>query len=767
MKNNRFFNPTQRSPLRGGTAKSLAMAFFLFASCALNAQMNYWAVPPNAVNFTSSPTSAQPLPGAPSGGYVVSNGMWDSGGNLLFYIVGDIVHDGSGNWAGQLPTGQGIYSYSYIENEIAIVPVPGRCHRYYVVYLMYTALIGNGLVYTEIDASGGNVTLNNPANPLIDEYSNNAGGIAVSKAVPGSLDGSRRLYVVVRDGIHLYNIGAGGITPNAVNPIYTNASLGWDMDAREADLNDAGTRLTWAALGSTGKFYSIALGSGGGTSGSLVTYTLPASARDVKGVEFSTSGTYVYCSAGSGETGGIYRFLSTGSNPSAVSNSSAYYMTHLERGRDGYIYALNASGQFGRILSNSLTLNAYTMNITVQSNGGQGPGGGVFTLPDQVDGENYGNFNGIPLVTVASMTANGANMTTNCSSPLSVYNCNPISFNATFSGGTPSQYRIDIQAVNTTCAIVTGTGFINYSSGWLPGTPPANLDLRTLTDAAGLNLGNSTGKVKVTLNVQNECRSESSAFRYLLVNGPPTPASVSLTINSYMYPGVPQPPAASAPGVPVGIYSASFNINNSTGYITYYTIEIDQVNCANGAFVRDIYPATTTSAPGSISSLTAINVNQLNVPAIPALGWPGGTGFFANHAMDNCYRVYVTVGNDCSSSTANSYLKFDCTCLTGPSGEDRGADGGGSDIVETAGFAFYPNPATSSMVFRYGLQEAGLSRLALFDPSGRLASSALLDGREGDNVSTVDLGGLAEGIYYFRLVTPEGEHVGKFLKSSR
>ena len=191
------------------------------------------------------------------------------------------------------------------------------------------------------------------------------------------------------------------------------------------------------------------------------------------------------------------------------------------------------------------------------------------------------------------------------------------------------------------------------------------------------------------------------------------------------------------------------------------------MNCANGAFVRDIYPATTTSAPGSISSLTAINVNQLNVPAIPALGWPGGTGFFANHAMDNCYRVYVTVGNDCSSSTANSYLKFDCTCLTGPSGEDRGADGGGSDIVETAGFAFYPNPATSSMVFRYGLQEAGLSRLALFDPSGRLASSALLDGREGDNVSTVDLGGLAEGIYYFRLVTPEGEHVGKFLKSSR
>ncbi len=155
------------------------------------------------------------------------------------------------------------------------------------------------------------------------------------------------------------------------------------------------------------------------------------------------------------------------------------------------------------------------------------------------------------------------------------------------------------------------------------------------------------------------------------------------------------------------------------------------------------------------------------MPAIPAPGWPGGTGFFANHAMDNCYRVYVTVGNDCSSSTSNSYLKFDCTCLTGSSGEDRSAEPENLGAAGEKGFAFYPNPATSNIVFSYGLREAGTARLALYDPSGRLVSSALLGGRKGANESTVDLGGLAEGIYYFRLVTPEGEHVGKFMKSSR
>ncbi len=723
----------------------LLFALLLTAHTATG-QMTKWILNPNEIDFAAGTASS--LNTGASNPYKVENAVYKEG-VLQFYANDGKVYNALGNYVGQFAGDP-----AAMLKEVAVAPGPGTCNTWCLFWLETSPLATLTFHYQEVRVENGDVSFGVSGTFTNPQFAGNDGGIAVSHVLPGT-QADRDIYVINFSAVRRFRLSATGVT---LQQTVSLGGLSGSGFIAEADLSPDGKYLTWnkenriivMETSPLGLFNSITIGSSSST---------------IYGLEFSDDGNYIYvCHS----TLGIRRWTFTGAEVEALSESNTYNNTQLELARDGNIYAVRNDGVLGII--QGLSVQESPLGIKVFSNQPAPASNNYYALPDQVDGEDYSSFYGIPVVTVNSMSVNSSPLTADCASPLSVYNCNPILFNATYNGGTPGSYMLEIQAVNSTCALVTGPGFLNFQSGWTAGAPPANLNLATLTDQAGLNLGNSTGKFKITLTVRNGCRIERSAFGYLLVNGPPTPASVSLTINSWTVPGVPQPPATSPPGVSSGAYSASFNLDNSTGYITYYTIQIQQVDCATGAFIRDIYPATTTNVPGSLSSLVAVPFNVLEVPAIPALGWAGGQGFFAAHALGNCYLVTVTAGNPCSMSSAFSYLRFNCTCFNGGGNEDRSSE---EDNIPQPGiklgnsFKVFPNPVASLLTFDYTVKKEGKVTVIISDETGRTVFSEIFFHNENTNRYTFDTKDLKTGLYLYRFITPAAEYTGKFLKVER
>ena len=106
----------------------------LVSTMLLNAQNNIWSLPPNYYQFPFGPP--QPLP-APGDGYYLGSGvpndpndpldgydglpaqyshnaMQDAGGNILFFIVDDVVYDKNGYSFGVLNPNILYYANPYV-----------------------------------------------------------------------------------------------------------------------------------------------------------------------------------------------------------------------------------------------------------------------------------------------------------------------------------------------------------------------------------------------------------------------------------------------------------------------------------------------------------------------------------------------------------------------------------------------------------------------------------------------------------------------------
>src|SRR5690606_39238718 len=118
-------------------------------------------------------------------------------------------------------------------------------------------------------------------------------------------------------------------------------------------------------------------------------------------------------------------------------------------------------------------------------------------------------------------------------------------------------------------------------------------------------------------------------------------------------------PSHTWPGIWVGRYVGLYNLDNSSGDITFYSIAIEEVNSLNGSFERTILsPAEEFTVSGSVSLLANLAFNEANVPAIGTpVNWSGGVNFF-NDKVDHHYKVTITVGNACGSSSDYSYIRI-------------------------------------------------------------------------------------------------------------
>lgn len=361
---------------------------FALISITAIAQMNYWSVQPNVLYFNPSPTSST-LPGGTTNQYLASNSAYDYSGNLLFYVVlnqaGVDVFSNTGTLVGALN------AIAYTCNtpnstsdrpdrEVTIIPRPGYCKQFYVIWCASNSdLAGISLGYAIIDCSSS-VTISQQST-LIKCNGGNYGSFAVSKIISGN-----RYLLWQQDNFALTRFtitGAGFTNPTTMS---TDSKLAVLSDEFEIAPNQ--NSIAWVKS-INGDVYVADVNITGGSISNIRTYTTASSAQ---GIEFDASSSRIFASC---STGVYYKDISAGSGAmTLVSSSSSYNKTQLELGKDNLIYAVNNTGSLGAITtSGTPSIASAGLGITLFSNIGHAfavpMNDQSYTLPDQIDGENY------------------------------------------------------------------------------------------------------------------------------------------------------------------------------------------------------------------------------------------------------------------------------------------------------------------------------------------------------------------------------------------
>ncbi len=448
----------------------LLVALCLAGSMA-NAQVAWpgenWIAPPNNFNtsvdpptntgFSSSVNSSNP--------YSVSNGAFDVNGNLKFYVQDLAVYTtSSSSPAGYLPTytygsGMSVIEWQAPSNEIEIVPVPGNCNQWYVIYgLSISGVNGTYSIYAYVmvDCTSGTPVVNTPSNfPLT---TNSAGsGLAVSKQTTSSK--IRYLFTASGAGILRYTIGAwnSGTSIGIPSSPTTITSSGASDLVFQLELSPDQTRLAWNGGGYNyynNQVCEVVLTSSYGYS-SFNTYTIPGvgGLGLIYGLQYAqpTSTTNrLYVAATNGIT-----YFTPGSSPTYVNiaSSTAYGNTQLQRMATGNIMGLK-SGYLYEINVGSNTIAASSNTTPIYSNKGiPGVGAYLYHLPD-----------GLDMITSTGITASITNM--------HAINGNNITAQGNYvSSLVPGSYSWSILQCNSDGSTYTGGTPYSWSSGTINGTP--------------------------------------------------------------------------------------------------------------------------------------------------------------------------------------------------------------------------------------------------------------------------------------------------------
>ncbi len=719
--------------------KTVAMTILLqFSTTNLHAQANAWVLNPTLLDFGAAPapfTISAPTP------YVVENSVfWN--GKLQFYVSDGFVYDAAGNQAGQ-------YSLNgYGLKEVAIAPGPGSCNTWCLFWLEVSPLATLQFFYQEVvvDQTTGAVSFG-PYGEVAPNTMFGTGGIAVSKVTGGT--GERDIYIVTPYAVNRFHLSGLGVAFVSQTP-YTQGGSAFIC---EADLSPDGSQLTW---GSNNKVYKMTLG------GAVTSITVGKGGSKIQGVEFSADGNSIYyCHS----TKGIERWRHNDLPPNIdplTEGGGSYTRTQLELAKNGYIYAVRDDGVLGRIQG----LAVQATSTIVSSDSPPPTGGSYFGLPDQVDGEDYNQWVGVPPVAINSYQVNGQvvyDFIDATHPPLLVYNCAPINLETAL-GGIITGYSLQVYSTDPVTGLqITGPGYLNYS-GTFVGSPPSSIDLRCLTGAgcslfnAAIAAGHFTFAVRLT--IENRCGS-TSKLGHIKVFSAPVDAQAGLQVNNTLT-GIPCPAShnPSAP-CPAGIYSASINLSNSQGDISYYQLTIDEVSCSTGALIANVYTGAQVPVSG-VSGLTALALNGLTIN--------GNTGYFANPAwLGRCLKITAVVGNVCGSSSDYTYLNFNGQYFDDPNTEGRESASEQSAIAVTKSLLAYPNPFSDKLNISFSLGQASVTDLAVVDATGRIIirplSRSFLE--TGTHTLDVETETWPAGLYTLRLITSAGTESTSIVKVIR
>jgi hypothetical protein len=722
-----------------------SVTLFLLLCISTMAQIRNYTLFPSRVNVTATTivNPAAALPGFSASEYAVGNGAYQEGGsNVPIFTVKDFgIFNAAGTQVATLPHyTQTNYcepeypncqrTFSFLNKEIAIVPIPGTCRKFYVIYSLHE-LFATVTMVARVNADNlssiflESSNLLNSTNPYIPSQS---GALAVSKK---KTNGNFDLYVLWYDRIKKFEIAGSGITFTAdigAGVIPTS------QKSNELELSNDGVWLAW---GNHSTLYRIT------TSG--VFFSSKTLSSSIHGIEFNSSNSsIIFASIG---TINIQMITYTASTTSVVSNIalpagwSCY--SHLEQDGMNRIFGVAYISSVPKLFhfnQNNTASPAINTQINVYSYASSGAYYEI-SLNDQIDGENYTNF--VPTVPLTTYSfINGTSNNVGNWNPF--YNCTPITLALLTSGSTA---RFILTKLDVNKNVVTGPSAYSYTSAWVsPST--FNTDLRFLAGTSN-HLNSNNGYYGLTIQTKNDCNATNSAVWYLQINASPTPASISVKLNDsdpITAPGIPVSTSHTAPGIAMNTWSGSYNLNNSTGDISYRSIKVEEVT-NTGVFIRDIINPAYQEAVSGVASLTALPLNSANVPAIPALGWTGGQGFFANQGLNKFYKITFTVGNVCGSSSDFSFVKLDASWAR----LANNLNTSGADAL------VYPNPFQDQITIKSPFEDA--AQLSIINSLGEtIFESEIHESLEIDGSS------FSPGIYLYT-ISSHGDGVnGKLVK---
>ena len=111
------------------------------------------------------------------------------------------------------------------------------------------------------------------------------------------------------------------------------------------------------------------------------------------------------------------------------------------------------------------------------------------------------------------------------------------------------------------------------------------------------------------------------------------------------------------------------------------------------------------------------------------------------------YQVTLTVTNDCGSRSVTVTVN---TIFTGIA------------TAETNAFSLYPNPASSELYLQSSIAMDEKMQLDIVSVSGQLISSTQITGIQANNRTQINVNGLAQGVYYLRVVSGQQQSVLRF-----
>lgn len=391
-------------------------------------QQRVWYLKDSKVNFSgvSPVVSACDGCGAEAslgGDIATGNGIHDAEGDKILGI-------GSGNIYSAYGLLDNLDFWESFDAEPAhIIPKPGSTCEYYVVYTTITAYEGvpaltcdiinyYNTFYAEVDMSanmgaGAVISNGNPLNTC--EYFRSSCAVTISPEINAS--GDRYMYLYGANKIFSQNeeivkfyVSASGIS--YVSTIFSGNLPSFEpfgqFETVEFELSHDRTKLAIADYfgdkvyvfhlnPSTGNIIPTAGNNGNGTSD----FTVPSTSDKLTGLEFSSSGDYLYVNS---INDGVFQIdmLADAVATLPISGSSPYSNSELELAfeptGDYKIYAVRDDGStLGSINFSNTSVPTFTANAVtgiaaykeLYSAGYAGATMAVWALPSQIDGEDY------------------------------------------------------------------------------------------------------------------------------------------------------------------------------------------------------------------------------------------------------------------------------------------------------------------------------------------------------------------------------------------
>ena len=720
------------------------------------AQTPTWILNPNRVDF--EPFQVNQLFQPTGFSYTAENAVFDQeDGSLIFYVRDESFFDSNGQSFGFLPN-------AFAENiskEIAILPLPGTCNQWCVFMGTIDVPNVNNLHMVEVylDETGNPVV----GNTEILETFFQPISLAVSKVIPNTTV-DRYLYTII--GGH--EVRRATISSEGLSDFVSVGTIGEPNGSGGQSEFDIDPTNSFGAVGfdNTLNIFQVP------ELTQPLQYTFPKGGT-IRGLEWRVEeggeqGLSLYVSHSSM---GLLKTKIIGntlpSNPIFVpvtSKPTNFSNTQIEQAVDGNLYLVENGGKLFRLDASdqvasvgvSISSNHFTFFNNMD----------CYALPDQVDGESYDAFVGITPLEYEHVSINGTDLPTTAGNPSDLplfINCETLLFEVFGDESAPDNLNYTIRNVNSngTPLPCSDPDYICYTSNNLAASAYTALDLRCLASPAcdlfDPYVDQEFFSISVSGSRGRRCAEDNIIGYFRLTD---LPVTAGLEVNSCgtnpncVNIGNPNSPCS------VGTTSVSINAENSTGDITYLDIDLEEYDCSGGGpILGDIEVNNGQPFDVTGSQLSAINLNSIPIA--------GQLNYFnvssdpnQNPFIGRCFKITVTVGNQCGFASQVAYIRFDGTCLHDPDNDENSFVIPGSNTSATQ-FQLFPNPVENTLQIKISKSMPSIVRTEIFDSSGKVIRVASYRQSSSFNLDTSSL---PQGLYNLRIVTTTDTEILPFIK---